>query len=127
MMILSDASRYVPASLEDLDTLPVTFVFRNGSVEKFSFESASVKEDNLILKCGEESLKVIEALRKNFDTLQHAFIEVNEPIDILTQWQSRLNSLDFDADFSLKENLRPDIEFIFGPPGTGKQRLLQDV
>ena len=124
MMILSDASRYVPASLEDLDTLPVTFVFRNGSVEKFSFESASVKEDNLILKCGEESLKVIEALRKNFDTLQHAFIEVNEPIDILTQWQSRLNSLDFDADFSLKENLRPDIEFIFGPPGTGKTTTL---
>ncbi|MDE6303756.1 MAG: AAA family ATPase, partial [Paramuribaculum sp.] len=124
MLILSDPSRYIPSSLEDMDSILVTFVLKNGTVEKIRFDSASVKDDNLILKCSKGESKLIEIIRKNVDKFQHAYIEVTEPIDILKYWQSRINGLGLEPNFSLKQNLRTDIEFIFGPPGTGKTTTL---
>lgn len=124
MLILSDPSRYIPYSLEDMDSVPVTFVFKNGTIEKFNFDSASVKDDNLILKCSQHESKIIEILKKNTDNLQYAFIEANEPIAILKYWQHQIDGLGLEPNISLKQNLRTDMEFIFGPPGTGKTTTL---
>lgn len=124
LIILSDPSRYIPSSIEDIDSLPVSFVLKNGLTEKYVFESASVKNDSLILKCGKNGAKIIELISQKSNQLQFAFIEVNEPIEILKYWLSELKSMKLNPAFSLKENLRKNIEFIFGPPGTGKTTTL---
>lgn len=124
MIVLSDASRYVPMSLEEMDTLPITFVFKNNTQEKLCFDSVSVKEDCIILKCGNNSIKSIELLKNNVNNLSYAYLEVNEPIEIITEWQNRIKELNFALSDSVKANLRSDIEFIFGPPGTGKTTVL---
>lgn len=124
MIVLSDASRYVPMSLEEMDTLPITFVFKNNTQEKLCFDSVSVKEDCIILKCGNNSTKSIELLKNNVNNLSYAYLEVNEPIEIITEWQNRIKELNFAFSDSVKANLRSDIEFIFGPPGTGKTTVL---
>lgn len=126
ILILSEPSRYIPGVLEDIDSLPVTFVFNNGTNEKFSFDSVSVKNDTLILKCGLNNKKSVDLIRKNVNLISHAFIEVNEPIDILKNWQTTINGMGLEPEFSLKDFLRDDLEFIFGPPGTGKTTTLAD-
>lgn len=124
MLILSDPSRYIPSSLEDMDSIPVTFVLRNGTAEKFIFDSASVKNDTLIMKSGPRGEAFIEKLDKHNNDIQYSFIEVNQPIEVLKYWESRINGMELEPEYSLKANLRPDIEFIFGPPGTGKTTTL---
>ena len=124
MLILSEPSRYIPMSLEEMDSLPITFVFKNDTQAKLSFDSVSVKEDCLILKCSQNSTKEIDALEKNIKLLSHAFIEVNEPIGLITEWQNRVNNLPLNPKDSLRDTLRGDIEFIFGPPGTGKTTFI---
>ncbi|MCH5226667.1 MAG: ATP-binding protein [Muribaculaceae bacterium] len=126
ILILSEPSRYIPGVLEDIDSLPITFGFNNGTNEKFSFDSASVKNDALILKSGLNNKKSVDLIRKNVNLISHAFIEVNEPIDILKNWQTTINGMDLEPEFSLKEFLRNDLEFIFGPPGTGKTTTLSN-
>ena len=121
MIVLSESSLTIPASLEEMDDLPITFAFRNGLEETIRFESISVREECLVLI---HKSSVIDTIRQNLNSIGYAYTEVNTPIVLLSEWQHRINGLDLELNDSVKEHLRGDIEFIFGPPGTGKTTTL---
>ncbi len=57
-----------------------------------------------------------------------ARIEVQNPSFLLQELLERFRELMIDESSDMKANLAPNIEFVFGPPGTGKTtHLAQNV
>lgn len=124
-IILTSASRNIPNMIEDIDGIPVTFFFRNGEKQTVVFDNASVKEDALIVR-GNSSLEpIIKSIINNISIIYRASIDIEKPIELIKRWKSLIEELPFKSDDeSVKENLRSDLKFIFGPPGTGKTTTL---
>ncbi len=124
-IVLSGASRSIPNMLEDIDGIPVTFFFRNGEKQTIVFDNASVKEDALIIRGNASLEQIIQSVIKNLALIQRATIDVDKPIELIKRWKSLITELPFKTDEeSVKNNLRNDLKFIFGPPGTGKTTTL---
>lgn len=57
-----------------------------------------------------------------------ATIDAKSPVFLLEELRKRFTELGLADDFNLKDNLCENIEFVFGPPGTGKTtHLAQNV
>lgn len=124
-IVLSGASRTIPNMLEDIDGIPVTFHFKNGDKQTIEFDNASVKEDALIIRGNSSNEPIIQSVIKNLALIRHATIDVDKPIELIKRWKALIDCLPFEAEEeSVKENLRSDLKFIFGPPGTGKTTTL---
>lgn len=124
-IVLSGASRNIPNMLEDIDGIPVTFFFRNGDKQTIVFDNASVKEDALIVRGNASMEQIIQAVRKNLSIIRCATIDVDKPIELIKRWKALIDDLPFETnEESVKDNLRDDLKFIFGPPGTGKTTTL---
>lgn len=126
ILILKEASRSIPSSLEDIDGIPVSFIMKGGSREVVNFNAASVKDNTLILKGGKESVPIISRLRENKTLVDRALINMDKPIEIIKNWKSLLGNMSLKDNDSLKQELRNDLRFIFGPPGTGKTTRLAE-
>lgn len=124
-IVFSGASRSIPNMLEDIDGIPVTFFFRNGDKQTIVFDNASVKEDALIVRSNASMEQIIQSVRKNLSLIRCATIDVDKPIELIKRWKSLIDDLPFETDEeSVKDNMRADLKFIFGPPGTGKTTTL---
>jgi len=121
---LECASCYVPVSIEEVDGLEVTFYGHDGNQKKLSFDAVSVKDSILTLKVKQSNVSVIEDMRHSGWRVSHAEINVEQPIELLQSWRRLIHSLNFHDTYSLKANIRRDVKFIFGPPGTGKTHQL---
>lgn len=126
---LECASRYVPTSVEEIDNLEVAFHLLDGSQKKVSFDAVSVKDSVLTLKVKQQQKHEIDLLRQDKKRILQAEINCERPIELLQSWKSLIErEMSFlPYDYSLKENLynfighdKRNVEFIFGPPGTGK-------
>ena len=49
-----------------------------------------------------------------------ATIDAKSPVFLLEELRKQFAELEFDEDFNMQDNLCENIEFVFGPPGTGK-------
>lgn len=124
-LVLSGASRNIPNTLEDIDGIPVTFYFKNGDKQTVVFDNASVKEDALIVRGNYSIEPLIQSVAKNLSLIGRATIDVDKPIELIKRWKSLIDNLPFESeDESVKDNIRQDLKFIFGPPGTGKTTTL---
>lgn len=124
-IVLSGASRNIPNMLEDVDGIPVTFYFKNGDKQTVVFDNASVKEDALIVRGNSSMEPMIQTIIANLSLIGRATIDVDKPIELIKRWKSLIENLPFESEEeSVKENIRPDLKFIFGPPGTGKTTTL---
>lgn len=130
VLILKHPSRYIPQFMEDLANIPLALYFgkeltKNITVE---VEVVSVKSYTLRAKLrqGEEQKIDDEDLSQVTDAL----IITKNPVFLIDALKKAFASLVdgngdlYNDDFNMQKNLSKDIEFIFGPPGTGKTTYL---
>lgn len=114
-LLLEQPSRAIPASVEDLTNIPLVLDLADRT-HRVEIEVASIKSYTLRarLKDGAD-LRGID-LKK----VDEARIEVRNPTFLLKELANRFDELGHEDSFNLRDNLPENIEFVFGPPGTGK-------
>ena len=123
-LILKHPSRYIPQSMEDLANIPLELHFHNDPLKKVEVEVVSVKSYTLRAKLRTNA--EIEGV--DLSLVREAKIEAKNPVFLLEELKKAFLQLDYENDFDMQENLCENIEFVFGPPGTGKTtHLATDV
>jgi hypothetical protein len=114
-IILSETSS-IPSRLEDVGDLQLDLNFKNKEHKSVQVEVLSPQKRILRAK-----LKDITALNgMKLDEVESAVIEVKNADFILDSLRNNFIKLRLEDDDNLQEQLPKNIEFVFGPPGTGK-------
>lgn len=121
-IVLKEPSRFIPQSIEEFSGVRVDLDFGNARTGKLHIESFTAKEFSLLGKL--ESADELNEI--DLDKVLEARIEVQNPSFLLQELLERFRELGLDESFDMKANLTPDIEFVFGPPGTGKTTHLAE-
>lgn len=119
-LILKHPSRYIPQSLEDLADIPLELHFANPPTIKVPIEVINVKSYTLRVKL--KTNAQIEGI--DLSLVKEARIEARNPVFLLEELKKSFDKLGYNDNYNLKYNLCDNIEFIFGPPGTGKTTYL---
>lgn len=121
-IMLKEPSRFIPQSIEEFSGVRVDLEFSNGSTGTLHVESFNAREFSLLGKLASAT----ELRGINWGEVVEARIEVQNPSFLLQVLMDRFRELRFDEKFDMKANLTPNIEFVFGPPGTGKTTHLAE-
>ena len=121
-IVLKEPSRFIPQSIEELSGIRLDLDFGNGRTGSLRIESLTAKEFSLLGKL--ETAGDLSGI--NLNGVLQARIEVKNPSFLLHELLERLRELNYDERFDMKGRLTPDIEFVFGPPGTGKTTHLAE-
>jgi AAA domain len=115
-LILKHPNRYIPQSMEDLADIPLELRFANQQTIKVAVEVVNVKSYTLRAKLRTNAQ--IDGV--DLSLVTEAKIDAKNPVFLLEELSKAFNKLDFDNDYDMQNNLCENIEFVFGPPGTGK-------
>lgn len=121
-IVLKEPNRFIPQSIEEFSGVRVDLDFGNGRTGKLHVESFTAREFLLLGKLASAG----ELSGIDLGEVLEARIEVQNPSFLLQELLERFRELRLDEKFDMKANLTPDIEFIFGPPGTGKTTHLAE-
>lgn len=114
-----NASKPIPRWLEEIDgDIKVDFRFKNGDGVQVSFAMACVQDFSLRLRAkgnDEEALNKIV-----WEDLTSANLDINNPRGLVKNLYEAFRLLPFDDTYDLQANLKNNVQFVFGPPGTGK-------
>ncbi len=121
-IILKEPNRFIPQSIEEFSGVRIDLDFGNGHTGKLYVESFTAREFSLFGKLA----SVDELSGIDLSEVLEARIEVQNPSFLLQELLERFRELNFDEKYDMKANLTPDIEFVFGPPGTGKTTHLAE-
>ncbi len=121
-IVLKEPSRFIPQSIEEFSDVRVDLDFGNGRTGKLRMESFTAREFSLLGKL--ESTDELNEI--DFKEVLGARIEVQNPSFLLKELLERFAEFEFDEKYDMKASLTPDIEFVFGPPGTGKTTYLAE-
>lgn len=114
-LILKQPNKAIPQYMEELTDITLK-LFINGETKNLTIDAINVHSYNLKAK-----LKANTDLDKiDFSQVQEAHIEAVSPVFLLDELRKSFEQLNFDSKKNLKDDLCSNIEFIFGPPGTGK-------
>lgn len=114
-LVLKYPNRYIPQFMEDLADIPL--VFHMGDQKKtVAIEVVNIKSYTLRVKMMNGA--DIEGI--NLDSVTAATIDAKSPSFLLEELRKQFAELGLADDFNMKDNLCENIEFVFGPPGTGK-------
>lgn len=115
-IILKHPSRYIPQSMEDLADIPLELHFANQPMVKVAVEVVNVKSYTLRAKLRTNAQ--IDGV--DLSLVTEARIEAKNPAFLMEELRKAFNKLDFYDVYDMQSNLCENIEFVFGPPGTGK-------
>lgn len=122
-LILSKPDKKIPAFMEELYGINIIIHFKDNSQDKqLTFEAASIHSFTLRLKM------MHKADVENLDIENICSVEIiaKSPVFLLDELKKEFDRLNFDKEKNLKSDLRNNIKFIFGPPGTGKTTYLAE-
>lgn len=123
-LILKHPSRYIPQSMEDLADIPLELHFSNQQMVKVAVEVVNVKSYTLRAKLRTNAQ--IDGI--DLSLVIEARIEAKNPVFLIEELRKAFIRLGDENglgdDFNMQENLCENIEFVFGPPGTGKTTYL---
>lgn len=114
-LILKNPNRYIPQNIEDVGDLTVRLYYGKDNCS-VSVEVVNVKEYTLRAKLN----KSVNISDIDLDTIHKAVIDIKNPVFLLDELRKNFIRLPFEDSYNLQSNLTENIEFIFGPPGTGK-------
>ena len=118
-LILKQPSSYIPRFMEELADIPLILVFEN-ETKKLPIEVISIRSFTLRVK-----LKPNADMRGiDFNAVKEARITAQNPVFLLEELKNQFAKLELDDDYDMQENLCSNIDFVFGPPGTGKTTYL---
>ena len=114
-LILKQPNRYIPQFMENL--ADISLVLRIGDqTKKLVIEVANVKSYTLRVKLKSN----IQEGELDFSQVIEARIDAKSPVFLLEELRKQFVQLGYDDDYNMQQNLCENIEFVFGPPGTGK-------
>ena len=114
--VFSNPSRNVPMWMEEIGDIDVKCSFSNQDELTLKFEVANVRNNNLRLKAS----KAYEAILGKIEWIKctKASITLKDQIDLMGKVRVAFNRLNLKKGFNIKDNLKGNIRFIFGPPGS---------
>lgn len=118
-LVLKQPSRYIPQFIEDLADIPLALHFGD-QTKTLAIEVANVKSYTLRVKLKSH----VDISGIDFSKVTEARIDTKSPVFLLEELRKQMNALGeengYEDSFDMQENLCENIEFVFGPPGTGK-------
>ena len=119
ILVLKQPNRYIPQFMEDLADIPL--VLHMDNMEKtVVIEVSNIKSYTLRVK-----LKNPDDINDiDLSLARSATIDAKSPVFLLEELRRQFLQLDLSDEYDMQKNLCDNIEFIFGPPGTGKTTYL---
>lgn len=118
-LVLKQPSKYIPQFMEDLSDIPLVLHFGD-QTKTLAIEVANVKSYTLRVKLKSH----VDISEIDFSKVTEARIDAKSPVFLLEELRKQINALGeesgYDETFNMQKNLCENIEFVFGPPGTGK-------
>lgn len=118
-LVLKQPSRYIPQFVEDLADIPLVLHFGT-QTRTLAIEVANVKSYTLRVKLKSH----VDVSDIDFSKVTEARIDAKSPVFLLEELRKQINALGeengYEDAFDMQGNLCENIEFVFGPPGTGK-------
>ena len=118
-LILKHPTCYIPRFMEELADIPLILEFEN-ETKKLPIEVINIKSYTLRVKLKPN----VDVSNIDFSAIKEARITAQNPVFLLEELKKQFLGLNFDDDYNMQSNLCSNIDFIFGPPGTGKTTYL---
>ncbi|MDR1896466.1 MAG: AAA family ATPase [Prevotellaceae bacterium] len=118
-IVLKHPTPYISAKIEELSNIRLDIDTKNG---KCHIEIESVSINGYTLKARLKSIDEIKNM--NLEDILQARIDVQSPDFLMKTLQQCFGALPLEDKYNLRDKLPENIEFIFGPPGTGKTTYL---
>lgn len=115
-IVLKEPDRLIPQSIEEFSGIRVDLQFGDGTQGKLHVDSFTAREFSLEGKLASPG----ELDGIDLSMVVEARIDVQNPSFLLQSLLERFRSLGRDETYDMKAGLPENIEFVFGPPGTGK-------
>lgn len=114
-LILKHPNRYIPQFMEDLADIPLV-LHMGDQTKTVAIEVANIKSYTLRVKM--KNSADIQGI--DLSCVTAATIDAKSPAFLIDELRKQFLDFGYEDDFDMQEQLCENIEFVFGPPGTGK-------